>query len=236
MTLIQGELNAPNQKNVSKIVDFIIEYESVFRFSRNRLIFPENLVSHIGTVTILGCYLMDTINDMWLAEGDEKEKFKREYLFSSNDYKLFMRRAVVHDMDEIVTGDIARPTKYANADILKHLKILEEKSVGQIVEEFELPLIWKAEWRIAKSDVVGLVVKVTDLLSVIVTCHREYGLYGNNQFRKVIQEATEFISEFSDIIKAKRDGIDDNVGDKFILDKLIYFVDSATEVAKRRYT
>jgi 5'-deoxynucleotidase YfbR-like HD superfamily hydrolase len=236
MKLNQGnQQDVPTPKNVNDIINFIIKYESVFRFSRNRLIFPENLVSHIGTVTILGTYIMDMINDLWVESEEDKLFARNQPVFSVYDYAAFMRRAVVHDMDEIVTGDIVRPTKYANEDILKHLKALEERSVEKIIEEHRLPERWKTEWENAKNDFVGLVLKVADLLSVMITCYRECVLFSNKQFEEVAQEAIEFAKEFLGKLEERRDRSKYEGGEKLVINQLHTFILSSIEIIDRRY-
>jgi 5'-deoxynucleotidase YfbR-like HD superfamily hydrolase len=108
-----------------------------------------------------------------------------------------MMRAVVHDMDEIITGDIVRPTKYASPEILVILKKLEEDSIGKVIERFDLPVRWEEDWRQAKKDNVGMLLKVADTLAVVMTCYREVTLYSNNQFIKVAEEAYAYIEELS---------------------------------------
>jgi 5'-deoxynucleotidase YfbR-like HD superfamily hydrolase len=124
------------------------------------------------------------------------EEYEEE-LFSSQECCSLMMRAVVHDMDEIITGDIVRPTKYASPEILVLLKKLEEESIGKVIERFDLPVRWEEDWRQAKKDKVGMLLKVADSLAVVMTCYREVTLYSNNQFIKVAAEALGHMRDFS---------------------------------------
>lgn len=224
-----------NQRSVNDIIKFITKYESVFRFSRNRLLFPENLVSHIGIVTILGTYMMDDINYSWALLIDDPEDVKDDQLiFSAKDYAAYMRRAVVHDMDEIVTGDIVRPTKYANEVILSNLKELEERSVDTLVEEYHLPTKWKSEWKQAKKDRVGLILKTADLMSVMITCYRECILFSNRQFMEVADEAIDFSTEYFFTLKQEKDKSENDVT-TYVLDAVMSWVLSSIKLLDRRY-
>ena len=171
---------------VRNLLNFISEYESVNRFSRNHLVRPENLVHHVGVVSIICAFLLNKMSEEY-----------EEELFSSRECCQLMMRAVVHDMDEIITGDIVRPTKYASPEILGLLKKLEEESIGRVIEKFDLPIRWEEDWRQAKMDLIGLLLKVADSLAVVMTCYREVTLYSNNQFIKVAEEAQVHIEQLA---------------------------------------
>lgn len=166
------------KNKIPSVINFINEYESIFRFSRSRLVWPETLMQHAGEVAIIGGYLMDSIGR-----------------FTPEEYAEFMRRALFHDMEEIVTGDIARPTKYANEDLKNKLKELEYISANQVVEHYELPKEWLDSWMHAKEGKIGWVVKVADCIAVLMTCYREVGLTSNKAFIKVADEALKYSEE-----------------------------------------
>jgi 5'-deoxynucleotidase YfbR-like HD superfamily hydrolase len=177
---------------VRNLLNFISEYESVNRFSRNHLVRPENLVHHVGVTSIICAFLLNKMSEEY-----------EEELFSSQECCSLMMRAVVHDMDEIITGDIVRPTKYASSEILTLLKRLEEESIGKVIEKFDLPVRWEEDWRQAKKDRVGMLLKMADTLAVVMTCYREVTLYSNNQFVKVAQEAHQHIREMAGKLSAQ---------------------------------
>lgn len=167
---------------LENLFNFISEYESVNRFSRNHLIRPENLVYHVGVVSVICAYL---INKMTEDYGEE--------IFTAQDCCSLMMRVVVHDADEIVTGDIIRPTKYSSPELLQAIKELEKESISRIIERFDLPVRWEEDWRQSKADDIGQLLKVADTLAVVMTCYREVALYSNNQFRKVAIESRKFV-------------------------------------------
>jgi 5'-deoxynucleotidase YfbR-like HD superfamily hydrolase len=173
--------------NLKNLFNFISEYESVKRFSRNHLVRPENLVQHVGVVSTICAYI---VNKMTEEYGEE--------LWTAQECCSLMMRVVVHDADEIVTGDIVRPTKYATPGIRRAIKELAAESMSNIIERFDLPTRWEEDWRQAKEDNIGQVLKVADTLAVVLTCYREVTLYSNNQFRKVASESLKYIKELID--------------------------------------
>jgi 5'-deoxynucleotidase YfbR-like HD superfamily hydrolase len=182
---------------------------------------PENLVHHVGVVSIISAYLVNK-----MTEQADKE------IFTSQECCSLMMRAVVHDMDEIITGDIVRPTKYANIKMLKLIKQLEEESIGKVIERFNLPMRWEEDWRQAKKDKIGLVLKVADTIAVVMTCYREVTLYSNNQFRKVAEEAHDHLREFiKDLDIQNKTNTDEKMG--YVFKYLIDFALEGLEILYR---
>lgn len=176
--------NKYSYNEAKDLFKFISEYESVKRFSRNHLVRPENLVHHVGVVSIICAYIVNKMTEHY-----------EEELFSTQECCSIMMRAVVHDMDEIITGDIVRPAKYSSGEMLALIKKLEEESIGKVIEKFDLPVRWEEDWHKAKQDIPGLVVKAADLLAVVMTCYREIRLYSNNQFISVAEECLPYMAE-----------------------------------------
>jgi 5'-deoxynucleotidase len=204
-----------NTPVVPPIFKFVNEYESIFRFSRSRLIWPETLMQHAGEVAIIGGYLIDHINS-------------QKPTFSEMDYAEFMRRALVHDMEEVITGDIARPTKYANEELKNKLKELEYLSAVQVINHYELPHRWITSWNTAKEGRIGWLVKVADCATVMMTCYREIGLVSNKSFIRVGEEAVKYARALVEelAIKTKEDD------DKFMYEQLQEFLTWTASLVK----
>jgi len=179
---------------IPNLFDFISEYESVNRFSRNHLVRPENLVHHVGVVSIICAYILNKMTEEY---GQE--------IFKSGECCSLLMRCVTHDMEEIITGDLVRPIKYSSVEMIEVIKKLEEESISKVIERFDLPVRWEEDWRQAKSDQIGLLLKVADTLAVVMTCYREISLYSNNQFRKVAEECYEYLDTFISKIEKMRD-------------------------------
>lgn len=191
-------MNRYSHREAKDLFKFISEYESVKRFSRNHLVIPENLVSHVGVVSIICAYLLSKMSEHY-----------EEELFTPSECCSIMMRAVVHDMDEVITGDIVRPTKYASEEMLALIKKLEEQSIGKVIEKFDLPDRWESDWRKAKQDLPGLIVKVADVMAVVMTCYREVHLYSNNQFIKVAEECYGYLKTLLEQIAIKYNQTDE---------------------------
>ena len=72
--------------------DVIDSLSALTRYSQAHNITRESVLEHTAFVTIFGASLCERIG---------------------HDPKIVLQRAIVHDIDEIVTGDIPPTTKYA---------------------------------------------------------------------------------------------------------------------------
>lgn len=188
---------AYNSKNAKNVMEFIQELESVQRFSKNRPIWQENLVYHTGIVATLSIYLLNKMTEEY---GEE--------LFSSQQACELMARTVIHDIGEIITGDIIRPTKYATPEISAAINQLETTGVGAVIEKYDLPRIWKQDWAKGKDDEVGLLLKIADAAAVAVTCRRELWLFSNRSFLKTTKECHEYVESLINELTYKEDHAD----------------------------
>ena len=105
-----------------KSFSIIDEFGSVTRYSKNRPIKEENNLEHTGFVTLFS-YLMGV---------DIQNRFEVEL-----DFGKMLSGAVVHDIDETLTGDIPRPTKYFSKELRDKISEVEYSSICKIAEILE---------------------------------------------------------------------------------------------------
>lgn len=84
-------------------------------------------------------------------------------------------RGLVHDVEESLTGDIIRDTKYDNPEILLAIKQVESVKAELIFKELRIPgRTFHQIWKSAKdASIEGQIVKLADFLSVTMYCYRE---------------------------------------------------------------
>jgi len=187
-------------------------------------------MQHVGEVALIALFLMDWMNQEW-EKCSPWDPWRHSTLFSEGEVGVILRRALVHDIEEIVTGDIARPTKYSDNDLAVMLKKLEKKAAKAVIETYELPTKWLGSWENAKEGDEGLIIKVADALSVVLTCYREINLYSNNHFRPVRKEAINYIAnliKYIDSISKKLEELE--YENQFIMTALIDFLESAKKL------
>lgn len=215
--------------DAKNLADFIQDYESIFRFSKNRLVHPETLLQHVGEVAIICLFIVDWLNEEW-EECSPWDSTEHQDLFSESSIATILRRALVHDLEEIITGDIARPTKYSSEDLSSMIKKLELSAADAVVNTYKLP-DWTGSWAEAKAGPEGLIVKVADAMTVLLTCYREIILYSNNHFKSVRENASDYVNNMINSLYRKLKLLDESdYENQFITKALIDFLKSGKKL------
>lgn len=139
---------------------------AVQRFSRIRMVHPENVLQHTGMV----CLFAYAIACRTMARAPRELK--------PLDIGLVMCRAVAHDLDETITGDIVRPTKYFSEALRGELRKLEQSGIKSIGDAFGDEYL-AIDWRNAKNGREGFIVKLADLLAAACTVYTEVRVTNN---------------------------------------------------------
>ena len=93
--------------------------------------------------------------------------------------------AVVHDMEEVFTGDVPYPFKNIKGVRKKLKEAISDKMEGLLSNYLSLYL----KWENAKSnDIEGRILAYADMLDLMIYCKQEIEL-GNNYMFPVIEEA-----------------------------------------------
>lgn len=149
-----------------KLFSLVHDMSAVQRFSRLRMVHPENVLAHTGMVCVFAYAIARKLNDCYRVQ------------LPAIDVAWVMARAVVHDMDETITGDIVRPTKYFSAELRSELGRLETKGINNIALALDIPAII-SDFTSAKQGREGFVVKLADLLAALCTTYIEVCVLGN---------------------------------------------------------
>jgi 5'-deoxynucleotidase YfbR-like HD superfamily hydrolase len=167
-------------KTQNDITDFINDLDSVFRFSRNYLIRPETVLQHSGSVAFLCLYLAHLVN----------------YTEETISIDRLLQSALVHDMDEIITGDIIHSTKYANDTLLQELKNLATEKVDVLVKDYHLSNKWIPIWK--KQNLTPqekAILKTADVISAAIICCREVYTFSNMSMLGVLKDVITNIDQ-----------------------------------------
>lgn len=167
-----------------KSLSFIDEFASVTRYSKNRPIKEENNLEHTGWVCSW-CYITGI---------DIQNKFNIEI-----DFGKLLSGAVCHDMDETLTGDIPRPTKYYNKEMREAIAEVESDSISTIAKNLGQDRSKKNlidDWKNAKgtATVEQLIVKIADLVGVVYKVWQEMIMLKNNCFLSVAKEIRKVVN------------------------------------------
>jgi len=130
----------------------------VKRYSTIRVTLPESTSEH-SYFTAIYCLILASYLD------PEEVRFNRSDLLT---------RALLHDVEESVTGDLPRPFKHSDAELILQVERLGRKSILEIFQKiFEskgpgLPDLYATRWCHAKDGTCeGRLLAFADFLSVL---------------------------------------------------------------------
>jgi 5'-deoxynucleotidase len=113
--------------------------------------------------------------------------------------------AMLHDVNEAITGDMPTPVKYGNKEIMKAYKELEKQAEGRILEMLPAELKDRYSVYINYSEEEKSIIKAADKISAYIKCMEEKKA-GNDDFlsaEKTIRKAVDDIGlpEVKDFVR-----------------------------------
>lgn len=161
---------------ISSMFAALYQLSAITRYSKDRTIERESVLEHTGWVAAFS---------LLFAESSD----------FGIDIRKLMTRAIFHDLDEIITGDIPRVTKYASENITREFKTIETKSIHRLEKILGFPECDIAsDWGDAKDlSKEGLIISIADILSVVYKCWIEIDLFSNPSLSRVALEARDSV-------------------------------------------
>ena len=146
--------------NLEKLFATISGLSGTYRFSNAKLMSPENVLEHMGGV-VLTCYLLCR----------EMNKITPETI----DSWSVMAKAAIHDVEELLMGDIPRSTKYATKESRSVFLAQEKWAMVRIMEDLDLKCADEViyDHYAAKLLPSGVIVEIADVLAVVGKVYEE---------------------------------------------------------------
>ena len=208
--------------NIVKLFSVSQSMSSINRYSQINLLHPEAVLEHTGFVCLFTYLICEEIN----ASCDDKI-----------DVGVALERATFHDVDEVVTGDIPRPTKYFSRESERIFNEIADQGIDQIIEELDVDSISgdigfkiKKSWENSKSGPEGSVVALADLAAVVYKIWEEVILLGNKKLILQGKQVFGYINEFSNSLE-EMDYLSDE--QKNIISSVIFQLLKITHEVKR---
>ena len=169
--------------------------ESVDRFSGDAISQPESVLAHSGWVALWSLFI-----------AQDLQQAVPTYV---PDYAALLPRALLHDLDEVGTGDIPRLTKYAHPELKTELDKFALQSVGQTRRDLGLVSERLETWYdTAKSwqgSVEQYIVLLADYAAVLYRVWDEVMLRNNFAFVNVAYEFVQNLEELPFIVGREYD-------------------------------
>lgn len=183
-----------------KIFEFIDDLSNVRRWSHAYCHKEESVLEHTAAVAIFA-----------LSIGAEV----------GAKMATVLERALLHDMEEVITGDIPNPTKYHNPQITKEIKEFEAVAAADVASRYFDSWALRV-WHNAKdSSLEGEIIKIADAAAVVLKIEQETSLgnlsfnqYEENVWNSLYQIKIDiqneclipYIHELMDILTGANDG------------------------------
>jgi 5'-deoxynucleotidase YfbR-like HD superfamily hydrolase len=155
----------------------------VMRFNVTPQHFPESVVEHsyytAYFVSIL-CYML---------RNDEHVNTKKA-----------LEMALVHDMEEMFSGDIVTPFKHYSKEVEEAIAKVNKETIPRAFEDLPQGLaqhyinLWTEEGK--GETIEAQVVKVADKLSLISKCAEEIRV-GNESFQEIYNNGIQFLEAYN---------------------------------------
>jgi len=111
------------------------------------------------------------------------------------DMGLLMSKAVIHDIEEVIVGDISNPTKYYSHALTDQIAELSQKSADKLLIEFDSYIDLMDIWIDAKIGKEGYIVALSDKLAVVYKMQQEILGFGNASVRFNMEKLPEALEQ-----------------------------------------
>lgn len=146
---------------------------NTIRYSMVYQVQPESLSHHISEVSLLGYLIALKLNT----------EFNEDI-----DIGKYLEKVLCHDLDEVVTGDIPRTTKYYDDRGLTEFRRISYEVMNNIKKSDNIYKRVVSNWNDAKSGKEGFLLHLVDMLCVAHKVIIELDILGNGYFKKVAKE------------------------------------------------
>lgn len=172
-------------KKVTKDLVFnpVLRSNEVKRYSGVRMQEEESLSQHIFEVSALSYMIANKLNT-----------------FGENlNIEDVLKKCLLHDFDEIVTGDVQRNVKYASPAIKMAMDNVANHGISSLQSKYNdlLGTDFYDTWSKAKQGKSGFVIKLADMLVVARKAMIEVKIYNNYSALKVVSELVDHLQNLT---------------------------------------
>ncbi len=160
---------------MKKFLQRIRGLDRIIRFSARNRIKDESVSEHCFHVALIGMILSDL-----------ERKFGNKV-----DIEKVLRSALLHDMEECITGDILSDFKHADKKLSKEIEKMSKKFVSLLLKDLprDLGIFYQKIWENSTNlrSLEGKIVKAADRIEALLYCLEEIEM-GNKSFKPVVRK------------------------------------------------
>jgi 5'-deoxynucleotidase len=164
---------------INHIFSMASSLSSMQRYSQTFMNKKESVLEHTGFVVLFCCFIAQEL----IARGRQV------------DVATLLSKAACHDIDEIITGDIPRPTKYFDEEARKTFERIEHFGITKLVGDMSLQQSVFSLWKDSKSGYEGSIVAIADVAAVAYKVWEETHLLGNKGFSHHSENVIEHLNK-----------------------------------------
>ncbi len=151
------------------LVGPVIRLKYVHRFTSCRTLQKESVAEHSYYTTLYA---------LVIAEWYEKRWQENEELggYIMPDFRKLLSKALVHDLEECITGDIPRDFKHQSVALNTHIDKEARRTIQKVIKDIFQgdESIWTRIWQESKDDSLeGIIISFADFLSVVSYAYEE---------------------------------------------------------------
>jgi 5'-deoxynucleotidase YfbR-like HD superfamily hydrolase len=154
---------------VKSWIETIERLSCVKRFSQCELAKPENVLEHSGMVALIA---------LQIGKGLISEGYRL-------DLSDLLQKSLIHDLEESITGDVSKPSKYSSNELRELFSQYELSIATKIFSDSNMDSL-KDKWDSSKSGCEGAIVAFADTLCAILKFHNEIVMRGNKTMLEVL--------------------------------------------------
>ena len=176
-------------KQKGNFIHWICRLTSTPRFNGSYLFQPQSGADHAFRTSMIAMQIVDHYN----AGKDIKDQISREEV---------VLKALLHDVEESVIGDLPTPVKYITPDFREEFKKIEEKAIEDYVLRDAGPKAkeYKDLWQNAKNGQSGKIIKLADKIEGFIKINFEI-LHGNRGLESAYVETMQWFIEHPEMLK-----------------------------------
>ncbi len=168
---------------------------SIVRYNTRTTIRKQNVLEHSGAVALIGMVFSDYFNQKGIR----------------NDTEKVIRMALIHDADEVVTGDIPHDAKYSQGQLSEEFRAslgkLADSSLEFMLTMLENEKMHDSYWELLKeernkSTLEAQIVKMADTADAIIYSRGEENI-GNKALSDIHKKELVKIHKMADAIFEK---------------------------------